>query len=480
MGRYKKIGILLIFLAVLSAAAFAISRHEEEKEIIKNSDEIVLEIDSGTVDALSWEYESESFSFHKDGEWIYDGDEAFPVDGEKIEDLLSVFQKFAVSFVIEEVEDYGQYGLEVPLCTIRFTAEDTSYEVLLGTFSTMDSERYVTVRETSGETGSGGDVPAENGKVYLVKTDPLEYFDAKLDDLIDHDDKLTYDGIADIVFDGAVSQNIVYEEACSSTYCVDDVYFLKDGGDYLPLDSARVNNYLKTIRNLKLTDYVTYNATAEEMEGYGLDRPEMTVTVNYLSGGENAVQGTYALRVGRSPEDRENAADSGETGGDSGAYVRIGDSRIVYRISSADFDSLMDVSYDSLRHQEVFSGDFGDVSRIDIHLEDTDHVITSADEDGMRSYFYLDEETDMSAFRTALKSLAASGFTDEEPAQKEEIRLTLHLDNENFPTVEIVLYRYDGTNCLAVVDGKPFSLVDRALVVDLVEAVNAIVLNRAA
>ena len=36
---------------------------------------------------------------------------------------------------------------------------------------------------------------------------------------------------------------------------------------------------------------------------------------------------------------------------------------------------------------------------------------------------------------------------------------------------------YDGTNCLAVVDGTPVSLVARADVVDLIEAVNEIVLN---
>ena len=68
-------------------------------------------------------------------------------------------------------------------------------------------------------------------------------------------------------------------------------------------------------------------------------------------------------------------------------------------------------------------------------------------------------------------------FTDEAPAQKEEISLTLHLDSEAFPTVEISLYRYDGSSCLAVVDGVPTALVERSQVVDLIEAVNSIVLN---
>ena len=57
------------------------------------------------------------------------------------------------------------------------------------------------------------------------------------------------------------------------------------------------------------------------------------------------------------------------------------------------------------------------------------------------------------------------------------IRLKVHLELEGDPTVTIDLYRYDGSNCLAVVDGEPVSLVPRSAVVDLVEAVNAIVLN---
>ena len=73
--------------------------------------------------------------------------------------------------------------------------------------------------------------------------------------------------------------------------------------------------------------------------------------------------------------------------------------------------------------------------------------------------------------------LCADSFTEEEPTQKEEISMTVYLDNEYFPEVQIEFYRYDGNDCLAVVDGEAVSLVERSYVVDFVEAVNAIVLN---
>lgn len=63
-----------------------------------------------------------------------------------------------------------------------------------------------------------------------------------------------------------------------------------------------------------------------------------------------------------------------------------------------------------------------------------------------------------------------------DPIQIIEIRLTLHLDSEAYPQTELVFYRYDGDSCLAVVDGSSWALVPREAVVDLIEAVNAIVL----
>ena len=41
----------------------------------------------------------------------------------------------------------------------------------------------------------------------------------------------------------------------------------------LPLDTERVQSYLDIITYAVLTDYVTYNATEEELQSYVLDSP---------------------------------------------------------------------------------------------------------------------------------------------------------------------------------------------------------------
>jgi len=470
MKRYKKIYISLGVLAAASIATFGVSRYTEHKEQIKNSDKIILELSSNSVQSLSWEYESEKLAFHKDKKWLYDKDEKFPVDKKKIEKLLKPFQEFGVSFVIEKVEDYGQYGLDDPVCTINLETKDKSYEILLGNYSNMDSERYVSI----------GD-----GNVYLVKEDPLDKYDITLKDMIDHDDTPYFSKTAKIKFTGAEAYTIVYEENSTSTYCDDDVYFTKQDGSNLPLDTFRVDGYLNNISNLDLEDYMTYNASEEELQKYGLDSPELTVTVDYTSENEDGKEtsDTFVLNISRDPEEKKAAERLAKEGkGDIEdeeitAYARVGNSQIVYQISSANYKDLMEASYDSLRHLEVLSADFADIHQIDISLEGSDYTITSKEEKGKRIYYYQDEELDIADFKDAVENLKANSFTDKKPEQKEEISLVVYLDNENYPKIQIVLYRYNGDECLAVVDGKPVSLIKRSDVVGLIEAVHAIVLK---
>ena len=473
MKRSKRIYLLLGVLAVICAATFAVLQWNEEKEQIKTSGEVVLEVSPDSVESLAWEYEDVSLAFHRGDTWLYDEDEAFPVDQEKMEHLLEEFAAFRAAFIIEEVEDFAQYGLDNPVCTIHLTTEEQSYEILLGDYSQMDSQRYV----------SFGD-----GNVYLAASDPLDAFRVELSGMIKNDEIPYFDQVSQIQFSGAENYSIFYEEDSSHTYSADDLYFTQQEGDTLPLDTDRVEDYLYDISSLTLDEYVTYNATADELSNCGLDDPELTVTVDFLSenGDGEEISETFVLHVSRDPEERAAAeASSQEDSGEEEteeeeeitAYARIGDSQIVYQISSDDYLALKAAAYDDLRHQEVLWADFQDITQVDITLDDTLYTITAEGEGEERVWRYQEEEVEIDDFQSALESLSADSFTDEQPTQKEEIRLTVHLENENFPQVEIILYRYDGASCLAVVDNQPVSLVSRSSVVDLMEAVHAIVLN---
>ncbi len=462
MSRSKKLYLLLGVLALTCAAAFGAVRWEERKERIRTSEEIILSLPKEDVTALSWERDGETLGFHRDGSWRYDGDEAFPVSEARMDELLGLFEEFGVSFTIEDVEDYGQYGLDDPACTIQLTTQERTYEVRLGGYSTMDSKRYVSV----------GD-----GKVYLVQNDPMDAFDIDLSGVIDHDEIPAFGQVTQLRFSGGEDYAVSYQEEGGVSYRDGDVYYTMEDGNRLPLDAEKVERYLGEVGGLGLTNYVTYNAAQEELESYGLDRPELTVEVDYKGEEENG-GGTFILHIGRDPAERERAKDDTENGdGTITAYARVGDSPIVYQISSSAYTSLMAASYDDLRHEEVLPAEIEDVSRLEVSLEGRTYTFTTEKKDGERVWSYGGQELEGSRLQSALKGLSADSFTDERPEGKQEIGLTVRLEREGEPTVQIGLYRYDGASCLAVVDGESVSLVDRSDVVALIEAVNAIVLN---
>ena len=456
--------VLLAVFAAVSITAVLVSRHEEKVEQIKNSGETILAIPADTVTALSWTNEDGTFSFTKDETWTYDDDPAFPVDEEKVNDLLSQFEDFNAAFVIDDVEDYAQYGLTEPVCTINITAGEESYTVELGDFSKMDEQRYVSI----------GD-----GKAYLVSHDPLDEFGAVLRDMILDDTIPEFDTAKQIAFIGTENYTVTYDEDGTSI-CADDVYFT----DGQPLDTDNVNTWLTALMGLGLTDYVSYNVTDEELQTFGLDAPALTITLDYSSSDEDGNEtdaGTLVLHLAQDPEElaayEEALANEEDELPDVTCYARVGESQIVYQITQSAFDALTAVSYDTLRHQKLFTADFDTVTSMDVTLEDETYTFTynpPADEDGEDAdgtWTYDGAEFDVYDLRTALRSLTAVSFTDEQPAGQEEISLTVHLDKEDFPTFTLTLYRYDGENCLAAVDGEPAALVSRAQTVDLVEAV---------
>lgn len=467
MKRSKRIILLLVILVVVCIATFALTKYEEKQEEIQTSDAVILEISADEVQSLSWE----NFSFHKDeNTWVYDEDEAFPVSEEKIAEILSHFESFGASFVIENVEDYSQYGLEQPECILYLETSEQSYELKLGNFSKMDEQRYVDI----------GD-----GNVYLVGEDPMDYLETELSAMILHDTLPNWEKVSEITFAGDENYNIQYTEDSANTYNKEDVYFVKKDGETLPLDSDAITEYLDTIASLSLDNYVTYNASEEELESFGLQEPALSICISYTytDGDKKELSDSVTIHIGQNVEELEKAKKAEEDGADEipevTKYIRIGNSKIIYKLDNASYEILAAASYDDLRHKEVFWADFDMVTRMDVTLEGEQHILTSVkeDEDVERIWYYGEEEIDSYRIESALKSLKADSFTEEASGEKEEISFTIYLEDENFPQVEIRLYRYDGSFCLAVVDGESVSLVERSLVVDFIEAIQKIVLN---
>ena len=484
MKRFKRLYILLGVLAAACVVTFAVSRYETYKEDIRASGETVLSLSPDSVQTLSWDYDGTTLSFHRseEGTWVYDEDDAFPVDQEKMGNLLSLFEQMGAAFTIEDAEDLGMYGLDDPLCTIELTLEDgQAYTITLGDFSTMDSQRYVSIGDDN---------------VYLVQTDPLESFDVELRDLIDQDDVPYLSQAREIRFSGEESYTVTYQEDSPDARNDEDLFFTDRDGKTVPLDSYRVEDYLSAITSLDLTNYVTYTADEEMLAQLGLDDPQLVIAVDYLDEDDDSGQvQTFQLSISRDPEElaaaqssqdqssQDQAADDGsDSDGEAEeeeitAYARVGASKILYQITGEEYTALMAAGYDDLRHQEVLPVDFEEMTHLDITLDGESYTITAQGSGDDRKYLLGEEEVDLEDVLYAMEDLTADSFTDQSPTGKEELRFTFTSSRESVGSMEVALYRQDGSFCLAQVDGESVSLIPRDQVVDLIEAINAIVLG---
>lgn len=496
MKRKTRLIVLCCVLVLAVGAAVGVSLYEEQRENIAESGEVVFELPVDDVSALSWEYtddeeETVSLAFTNDGGWTYDGDAAFPVDGEAVNALLEQFSSLQAAFVIEDVEDYGQYGLDEPLCTIDIAAGDTEYGISLGNYSELDYQRYVSL----------GD-----GKVYLVNDDPMEAYKVTLDDLMLDDEMPSFVDVTRVEFAGAENYAIERDEEGPS-YRADDVYY----ADGKPLDPDSVDSYVAYIASLALGDYYTYDAAEEDIAECGLDEPELTVTIDYPnpdSEDEAAEALSFTLSVSRSATDKltdwdevlaameagdEDAAAETEepTDEDAVAYLRVGESAIIYEIDYDSFKALMACAYDDLRYTELFPGETADLESLSVELDGETYEFTTtapADEDGESGeasgddgeeaqWYFGGEEVSLSDVSTALGGLAVTEFADGGDGGEVEISLTAELALDGGTQVDITIYRVDGESCFAEVDGEGIGYVPRSQVVDLIEAVNAIALG---
>lgn len=504
MAKLKKLCILLGVLAAVCIATIIVSNHEIKKEKIKNSDEVILEVPSDTVSSLSWTYDGNTLSFTKqDDTWSYDADPTLPVDPDKIDQLLKLFEEFGVSFVIEEPESLDQYGLDKPECTVSFTADGKDHTLKLGGFSTMDSERYVSI---------------DDGNVYLVKTDPLDAFDKTADDFIKSDEVPELSSAEKISIGGSSVQafDISYDADNELSYSDEDVYYC--GGT--PLDSESVSDYLNAVSSVSLDSCIDHSFTDDRLSDYGLDKPYLTVSISYDKTDENgkktAETGDISFAIGIDPKDTSKlAASDGNTSGDkpqsassaasddsktgsnsdSGlaapdetdadstedsirAYIRFNDSKLVCSLSQDDFDRLTAAKLKDFSKKDLLPVSFDDVEGIDAEL-DGEHYTFTGDRrlTGGRDWRFDGESIDISDIQSAVEAASYDDISDTEATLKKEIGLSFKTTNKHHPVIGIDIYRYNGSDCIAVSDSGSSMLIPRSKVMALTEAIYAIVLG---
>lgn len=443
MNRQKKLALLVGVLAALCILIAVVTGVQKHIDTVNTVDEEVFATSETALTAVSWTKDGTTLAFTRtDDTWSDASDPDFPVDQDKMGDFLEHFQSVHASFVIEDVQDFAQYGLDVPACTITLTSADGETTLQLGDYSAMDEKRYLTL---------GGNT------VYLIDDDLAEYAASHRDELMRQDNLPEYDTLEGIVATGETAFTVAYRPDEELTYTDAYEYYLEDGGASKALDTAKVEELVDTLTGLDRTDYATYTADDSTLAEYGLDAPAVTFTVTTTD--EDDVQTVSTLAFGKKGED---------------CYLRMDDSSIVYRVDADTYaEQIAAAGYDTLRPDAVLALGWEDVTSIDFTMDDTTYTAEKSGD----SWKIGDEEVEFADVQDAVDGLSVNEFNTETPAKKQEAAFTVYLDNDAFPQLTVTLYQYDGDNCLVQLDGETVGFVARSLVVDLTEAVNAITLG---
>ena len=107
-------------------------------------------------------------------------------------------------------------------------------------------------------------------------------------------------------------------------------------------------------------------------------------------------------------------------------------------------------------------------------------AVTDADGNVTKEASYTMDGTsvDAAGVVNALDTMVSTGYAANIlPERSEEIRFLFRQDHPTFPQVELVFYQYDSEVCLVTLNGESTVFVARSQVVELVEAVNQLVLG---
>jgi len=471
MKRGKKLMILVTVLAALVIVTLVVhstvAKNEEAATKAAESAVTFLTVDPDTVTALGWTYNDETINLSRsNGTWTNADDKTFPVDAAKPDAMLDVLTEVTASRSFES-DNADAYGLNEPAYTVTLSA-DTETTLIIGNASEISGDYYASI----------GD-----GNIYLVSADLANSFAYGLWDIIAMDpvpDMTVLSGIDITTASGNLS--LAYLE--NSEYSYTDAYhwFLRQGDRYAALGNA-ADTLAEGLKTLSWKRCEAYNATEEDLAAYGLDTPGATVTLYYTPIADatdaeptaaDAQPAAFVLQIGSFTDD--------------GYYARLQESPMVYLIDSELAQSILNAAADSLLPTDICLLDWDTVASFDVTLDGEPYAFTRGtkdvtNEDGTvtaKDIFLLNgKETNSDLVNDVfdtIHDMASTGASAETPG-KPEIAFAFHRDTEAFSDISLAFYRLNSTDCMVGFNGETRLTAARTDVVDLIEAVNAILLQ---
>ena len=449
MKRGAKLAVLLAALLVLVGAWYLAESlsDRQQAEQAEEAEEEPVDISVGDAEdivSLAWDYFGDAVSLTKeDGTWVNANDADCPISQELVRPLAEAAGAAAASTVIEHVTDFDQYGLADPAFKIVAATADQINTYDIGNPS-PNGAYYVRL--------NGEDT------VYVEGSMLAETFQLSMDDVLALE--TVPQDISAVTALAVESEAGVYELQCRTDagdiwYTDADPWFLMDeeSQPVRPLDTEQTEALYKLATEIQLTDCEEWDV--KDPEKYGLDKPQATVLVGYQA--DDGSKDSFLLEFG-SYEDAD-------------VYVRLGGSRMVYRVEGTVLDGLMYPDFAAMAPLDPCALDWEKLQSVTLESEGERYEIvrsvstpTGEDEEPEDIYTVGDRSLDTSQVEAWLRQvyeMPADSRTDTTEGRGDLFTLTFRQDSELFPEVTARFMAYDSVHYLCAVNGGEYYLISR-------------------
>lgn len=447
MKRGARLAVLLAALLVLVGAWYlAETLSDRQQEQIAEEAHEYTDISTGPAEdltALAWDYFGDAVSLsRKDGEWVNANDGACPIDQTAVEPLAEAVAAARAETVITDVTDFDQYGLADPAFTIVAATRE-----------------QVNTYDVGSPSSNGAYYVRMNGEdtVYVEGTMLAQTFQISVDGLLALEK--TPQDISAVTGLAVESGAGVYElrllaEPEDVWYTGADPWFLMDENSrpVRPLDTEQTAALYSLATDIQLTDCEDWDA--RDLSAYGLDEPQGTVLVGYRA--DDGSEESFTLEFG--------AYDGGDV------YVRLGGSKMVYRVAGTVLDGLMYPDFDAMEPLKPCALDWDRLESMTLEMDGDSHEVVrsvstpTGDEEPEDIYTLGDRSLDgtqVAAWLRQVGEMIADSRTGLTEGRSDLFSMTFRQDNEAWPEVTVRFMAYDSVHYLCAVNEQEYYLVSR-------------------
>ena len=278
MKKGKRLLILLAVVAVFGVGAYLLNLSAKEQEAAKeaateSAKTVLLNSSAEDTTGLAFTHGNQTVTLAKqDGKWVYTPRTSAALDSSKVENLLGDLKTVeSIRTVADTSDTASEYGLATPSVVITVTDKDgKAQKISIGDKNTTNGNYYAAV---DGKAG-----------IYTISSDLYNAFSINLTSLLTDEAFPTVTGETVTGIDWQTNQeqhNLQYfADGNPASYSSAIKWFEhKTDGTLAAVNSEAINTLLSTATGI--TYKGTVADTKDDLATYGLDHPQLTLTLHY-------------------------------------------------------------------------------------------------------------------------------------------------------------------------------------------------------